>query len=217
MLQRAECKVRVSPADTIRVRKNTYSVHSRLIGYKVKVHLHAEKLEVHVGPRCVAQLPRLSATEGECIKGALPPPSSFIAGNLFHDSAGVHRPSRRPQSKEFMTTRNHIPVYPLRQTFFAGQGRAMPACDSHNRLRPPFGLTAGILEYAFRRNSTRQACILSARPLRGRSKTLYQTPCRLRAAFAQRQSFRNAPGGTVPTWDAGVRAIAETTAQYLPD
>jgi hypothetical protein len=59
--------VRVSPSSTIRVRKNTYSVHSRLIGYKVEVHLHAEKLEVYVGHRRVALLPRLSGTEGECI------------------------------------------------------------------------------------------------------------------------------------------------------
>lgn len=60
-------QVRVNPSSTIRVRKNIYSVHSRLIGYHVKVHVHAERLEVYVGTTCVERLPRLRGADGECI------------------------------------------------------------------------------------------------------------------------------------------------------
>jgi hypothetical protein len=60
-------QVRVSPSSTIRVRKNTYSVHSRLIGYHVKVHLYAEQLEVYAGSSCVERLPRLRGSDGASI------------------------------------------------------------------------------------------------------------------------------------------------------
>jgi len=60
-------RVRVSPSSTIRVRKNTYSVHSRLIGYHVNVRLYAEQLEVYVGGSCVERLPRLRGSDGASI------------------------------------------------------------------------------------------------------------------------------------------------------
>ena len=52
-------RVRVKPDSTIRVRKNTYSVDSRLIGEHVQVHLDTERLEVWYGGECVEQMPRL--------------------------------------------------------------------------------------------------------------------------------------------------------------
>lgn len=42
-------KVRVTSWSTIRVKRNTYSVPSRLIGERVDVHVYAERLEVYCG------------------------------------------------------------------------------------------------------------------------------------------------------------------------
>jgi hypothetical protein len=50
----------VGPSSTIRVKKNTYSVDSRLIGELVEVRIHAERIEVWYGQRQVHSLPRLS-------------------------------------------------------------------------------------------------------------------------------------------------------------
>ena len=52
-------QVRVSRDSTISVRKNTYSVDSRLIGEHVQVHLDTERLEVWYGGKCVEGMPRL--------------------------------------------------------------------------------------------------------------------------------------------------------------
>jgi hypothetical protein len=52
-------RARVSRHSTISVRKNAYSVDSRLIGEQVDVHLDAERLEVWYGGKCVEQMPRL--------------------------------------------------------------------------------------------------------------------------------------------------------------
>ena len=52
-------KVRVSKFSTISVRKNVYSVDSRLIGHQVKVRIYAETLQVWYGQKKVSQLPRL--------------------------------------------------------------------------------------------------------------------------------------------------------------
>ena len=52
-------KVRVSRGSTIRVRKNVYSVHSRLIGEEVEARIGIEEIEVWYAQRCVERLPRL--------------------------------------------------------------------------------------------------------------------------------------------------------------
>lgn len=52
-------EVRVGPGSTISVQRNVYSVHSRLIGEKVTVRIHAEKLEIVYAQRVVETLPRL--------------------------------------------------------------------------------------------------------------------------------------------------------------
>ncbi len=49
----------VGPSSTIRIKKNVYSVHSRLIGEQVVVRLYAEYLEVWYGQRFIEQIPRL--------------------------------------------------------------------------------------------------------------------------------------------------------------
>jgi len=51
--------VRVSRFSTIYVRANTYSVHSRLIGEMVRVHLYADRLEIYYAQRRVDSFPRL--------------------------------------------------------------------------------------------------------------------------------------------------------------
>lgn len=51
--------VRVSRFSTLSVRANTYSVHSRLIGEMVRVHLYADRLEIHYAQRRVDGFPRL--------------------------------------------------------------------------------------------------------------------------------------------------------------
>ncbi len=52
-------RVRVGPSSTIRVGHNVYSVHSRLIGEQVEVHLAAEQVEVWYAQQCVARMARL--------------------------------------------------------------------------------------------------------------------------------------------------------------
>jgi hypothetical protein len=56
-------RVKASPASTIRVLNNTYSVPSRLIGEEVEVRVGVEELEVWYGQRCVERLPRLRGRE----------------------------------------------------------------------------------------------------------------------------------------------------------
>ncbi len=51
--------VNVGPSSTIRIRKNVYSVHSRLIGERIEVRLFADSLEVWYAQKRVETLPRL--------------------------------------------------------------------------------------------------------------------------------------------------------------
>ncbi len=51
--------VRVSRFSTIQVHGNAYSVHSRLIGERVRIHLYAEHLDVHYAQRHLERIPRL--------------------------------------------------------------------------------------------------------------------------------------------------------------
>jgi Mu transposase, C-terminal domain len=55
-----KARLRVGPSSTIRAKKNTYSVDSRLIGELVEVRLYAERLEVWCGQRQIHCLPLLS-------------------------------------------------------------------------------------------------------------------------------------------------------------
>lgn len=53
-----ELQVRVGPGSTIRVDKNTYSVHSRLIGQRLRVRIHPDHIEVFVADKAVERLDR---------------------------------------------------------------------------------------------------------------------------------------------------------------
>lgn len=59
--------VRVGPGSTIRVQKNVYSVHSRLIGERVTARLYAEKIEIWYAQQVVETLPRLRGCRGHRI------------------------------------------------------------------------------------------------------------------------------------------------------
>lgn len=52
-------KVKVGPSSTIRVRHNTYSVHSRLIGEWVEARIYAQRIEIWYAQRKVETLPRI--------------------------------------------------------------------------------------------------------------------------------------------------------------
>jgi len=52
-------RVRVSPGSLIHVHRNTYSVHSRLIGEMVEARLKPDTVEVWYGDRKVEEIPRL--------------------------------------------------------------------------------------------------------------------------------------------------------------
>lgn len=52
-------KVRVTRFSLIRVGNHSYSVHSRLIGEQVWVHLHADRLEVFYGQKKIEEMQRL--------------------------------------------------------------------------------------------------------------------------------------------------------------
>jgi transposase len=52
-------EVRVSPSSTIHTQHNTYSVHSRLIGERVKIRIYVDHLEVWYAQRKVEHIPRL--------------------------------------------------------------------------------------------------------------------------------------------------------------
>jgi transposase len=57
----------VSSRSTIRVKRNTYSVPSRLIGERVRVRLFEDRLEVYFAGVLQLQVPRLRGDGGSCI------------------------------------------------------------------------------------------------------------------------------------------------------
>ena len=60
-------EMKVSCGSTIRVRHNTYSIHSRLIGARVQARVYAERIEVWFGNEKVESLPRLYGRNGHRI------------------------------------------------------------------------------------------------------------------------------------------------------
>lgn len=59
--------LRVGPSSTIRLRHNTYSVDSRLIGETVEARLFSERVEVWYGQKKVDEFPRLRGEKGHRI------------------------------------------------------------------------------------------------------------------------------------------------------
>jgi hypothetical protein len=60
-------KCRVSQFSTIRVLKNSYSLHSRLVGEKVDIRIYADHIEAWYAQRCIEILPRLRGENGHYI------------------------------------------------------------------------------------------------------------------------------------------------------
>jgi hypothetical protein len=52
-------KVKVGPSSTIRLQRNTYSMHSRLIGEWVEARIYAQRIEIWYAQRKVETLPRI--------------------------------------------------------------------------------------------------------------------------------------------------------------
>lgn len=57
----------VSTQSLIRIRKNAYSVPSRLIGQRLRVHLHEARLKVYLGREHLFDLPRLRGDRGALV------------------------------------------------------------------------------------------------------------------------------------------------------
>lgn len=57
-------EVVVTKWSTVQALRNTYSVPSRLIGYEVQIHVHAEHLEVRYGTESIERIERLRGTQG---------------------------------------------------------------------------------------------------------------------------------------------------------
>jgi hypothetical protein len=62
-----EVKCKVSRFSTIRVLKNSYSLHSRLIGEQVKARIYADHIDVWYAQRRIEVLPRLRGENGHYI------------------------------------------------------------------------------------------------------------------------------------------------------
>lgn len=62
-----EIEVRVSGGSTIVISGNIYSVNSRLRGVKVRVRVHAERLDVLYGGKTVEEFPRIRGNKGHRI------------------------------------------------------------------------------------------------------------------------------------------------------
>ena len=60
--------VRVGPSSTIRVKHNTYSVNSRLVGEWVEARLYHERIEIWYGQKQVETLPRLRGEGNHCVQ-----------------------------------------------------------------------------------------------------------------------------------------------------
>ena len=105
-------KVRVSRGSTIRVRKNVYSVHSRLIGEEVEARIKMDEIEIRYAGVCVERFPRLrgerkhridyrhvidwlvrkpGAFENYCYRSDLFPTSRF---RMAYDGLKTDSPSR---------------------------------------------------------------------------------------------------------------------------
>jgi hypothetical protein len=52
-------RVRVDSGSLVHIDRNAYSVDSRLIGQKLEAHLHMEHIDLYLGRKRVARLPRL--------------------------------------------------------------------------------------------------------------------------------------------------------------
>ena len=61
-------RVGVGKSSTIRVKSNTYSVPSRLIGEEVDVRVHADRLEVFYAQRLLETIPRLRGKGGHLVQ-----------------------------------------------------------------------------------------------------------------------------------------------------
>ena len=60
-------RVRVRSGSLVQVGRNTYSVHSRLIGEQVEARIHMDRIEIWYAQKCVDQFPRLRGRDKHLI------------------------------------------------------------------------------------------------------------------------------------------------------
>ncbi|MBF0275811.1 MAG: IS21 family transposase [Nitrospinae bacterium] len=89
--------IRVSQGSTIRVKHNTYSVHSRLIGELITVLLYSTYLEIWYAQKCVEIIPRLRGENKHYIQyrhiidWLIRKPGAFANYRYRHDLFPTHR------------------------------------------------------------------------------------------------------------------------------
>ena len=113
-----ELEAVVSSQSLIRVKKVAYSVPSRLIGRRVRIHLHEAHLRVHLGREFLFELPRLRGD-----RGALVDFRHVVEPLLRKPGAFTH--------------------YRHRQALFPG----LEFRQAHDRLEADHGTRLGVLEY----------------------------------------------------------------------
>jgi hypothetical protein len=114
-----ELETKVRKSSTIRIKHNTYSVPSRLIGEKVTVRVFAEHLEIWYAQRCTERLPRLHGRNKHrinyrhIIESLVRKPGAFenyqwhddlfpsVRFRMAYDELREHRPARA--SREYLT------------------------------------------------------------------------------------------------------------------
>ena len=113
-----EIKTKVRKSSTIRVKHNTYSVPSRLIGEEITVRVFAEHLELWYAQRCTERLPRLHGKNKSqvnyrhVIESLVRKPGAFenyqwhndlfpsVRFRMAYDELREHRPARA--SREYL-------------------------------------------------------------------------------------------------------------------
>lgn len=113
-----ELKTKVRKSSTIRIKNNTYSVPSRLIGEEITVRVFADHLELWYAQRCTERLPRLHGKNKSqvnyrhVIESLVRKPGAFenyqwhadlfpsVRFRLAYDELRQHRPARA--SREYL-------------------------------------------------------------------------------------------------------------------
>ena len=114
-----EIKTKVRKSSTIRIKRNTYSVPSRLIGEEITVRVFSEHLELWYAQRCTERLPRLHGKNKHrinyrhVIESLVRKPGAFenyqwhddlfpsVRFRMAYDELCEHRPARA--SREYLT------------------------------------------------------------------------------------------------------------------
>ena len=141
---------RVDSGSLIHIHRNTYSVHSRLIGERVEARLFADRVEVWYADRCVDMLPRLvgrdrhAVNDRHVIDSLIRKPGAFAnyayREDLFPTTRFRLAYDRFCEGHDTRQRRQGLPEDPApRGSRQPGRGRQRAACTSGRRRRPDPG------------------------------------------------------------------------------